>query len=144
MQTKTTPAKQNNATGTHLRLAKNKTTGLYFDGTGFNAATIMQAREIGDSITEKDFKLMWSGEVEVNNIELEPEPFPGDAYAAARSFVILRMRKQHHDSFAVVHGEKEYSRRVHLPARVHDPAWVHLKGAQMALVLKFGVLSTDM
>jgi hypothetical protein len=145
-------------------IARSVATGLYFNGAAFAAPTAESALALRPGTTSEDFKLSWSGAVDV--VEAEEElaklrdrsPNYGrkslaqrinsgelDKYGAARVYVIERNREGQKSFCIRTPAKGRYiSRVVKLESRGANPsAYVNYLGTQISVVWIGGELAVD-
>ena len=59
-----------------MKIAINLKTGLFFDGTGFNANCVQAARYLSDATESRDFRHSWANLDSIIILSIDP----GDAY----------------------------------------------------------------
>jgi len=144
---------------TTQRIAKSTATGLFFDGTAFNA-DIKNAVEIPDGISSEDFKASWSGPVEVLTRKQAAKQCPNFAnwslaekiyygalteYDAAREYVITRRRDFGNKSFSIRTASGDYITRVVKVEQkgIERHAYINFCGNIVVLVWRGGELAVE-
>jgi len=134
--------------GTKL-VAKCTTTGLYFNGTNFSAVTAAGAMALRPGTVANDFKLSWSAPVEIETTDadsLAMRIHKGEITRdrAAKEYIIRTQRETGQKSFTIRTPQGDYiGRRVTVPARHHDAAFVKWNGSEIAVVWSRGELAID-
>jgi hypothetical protein len=133
-------------------VAKNPTTGLYFDGASFAAKTVADAKELRPGTTAADFSLMWTAPVVVENAILGEKSYALRIYEkeitrydAAREYVTKAIRDNNQKTFTVRTPDGRYiSRAVKVEQTgVGRCAWVNFQRSRTALVWSGGELAVD-
>lgn len=133
---------------TRYRIARSNTTGLYFNGTTFEAVSPLDAKHLPERITAEDMQLVWGKNItmELVPLSLAQKVHYGllTKFGAAREYVLNQV-KLHGSSRCTVRtlSGKYISRKIYWNRTERDSVWIRYQGTQIALEWSMGELAVD-
>ena len=125
-----------------MKIAKNPETGLYFDGCGFSAHNIDNAKRLPDSVTQEGWSLIWASPVVI--FPAPEDTTDAEARHAARMHVAENGGTNKHgvsrQEFLVKVPSGFSSRKIILPARSSGQPWIRWQGVERAVEMRAGIL----